>query len=417
MRKKKGILLIMDGLGDRPIVTLNGKTPLEVANKPNIDNLAKEGICGGIYPIKPGYPVGTDVGHLHIFGYDSSKDYRGRGPFEAYSAGIELESGDVAFRGNFATVDEDGIVIDRRAGRIRENTNLLAESLNGMILTSGTKVLVKELTEHRVAIVLRNTGLSDMITTTDPGTGEENNPYKIPKAKDATIETHKTAKDLLEFTTRAHEILKNHPVNIERAKQNLLEANIVICRGAGKKTKMVSLYDRDHIKAACVAGDQTVGGIAQFSGIDYYSDSTFTGSFDTNLKLKGQKVVELINSNEYDWVIVHVKATDLAGHDDKPLLKKEMIEKVDIMVEEVLAKIDLNEVYFSITADHSTPCELLDHSGDSVPTLIAGGDVLADDVNEFSERACRNGVLNNLTANDIYHLQLSYMGFMTKIGS
>lgn len=417
MRKKQGLLIIMDGLGDRPITEFDGQTPLEAAYTPYMDSLAKKGICGGVYPIRAGLPVGTDVGHLHIFGYQSDLVYRGRGPLEALSAGIELADGDVAFRGNFATIDEQGVVIDRRAGRIREGTHELSEALNGMVLSDGTLVLTHELTEHRIAVVLRKAGLSDAIETTDPGTGEEGQKLLVPQPLDETLAAQTTANALQEFTIRAYEILKNHPVNRERVEQGLLPANTILTRGAGMKTEMISIYERDHVRAACVAGDQTVGGIAHLAGMDYYQEESFTGSFDTNLHGKGQKAVELLKSGQYDWVVLHCKATDLAGHDNNPQAKRDYIEKVDFMIGEILTAIDLKECYVSITADHSTPCSLRDHSGDSVPTLIAGYDVLPDHVSSFNERSCREGVLNNLTANDIYHLQLSYMGFMKKRGA
>lgn len=120
MRKRQGILIISDGLGDRPNKELNGLTPLEKANTPNLNRLAADGMCGNVYPKLPGIRVGTDVGHLEIFGYDSDEVYPGRGPLEAMSAGIEIKDGDVAFRGNFGTIDDNNIVIDRRAGRIRK---------------------------------------------------------------------------------------------------------------------------------------------------------------------------------------------------------------------------------------------------------------------------------------------------------
>ena len=173
MRKKQGLLIIMDGLGDRPDPVLGGMTPLESASTPNMERLLLMGMCGNVYPIAPGIPVGTDVGHLQIFGYDSSRVYRGRGPLEASSGGLELMDGDVAFRGNFATVTEDMAVVDRRAGRISQGTEFLAQAVNGMVLSDGTRVLAKELTEHRIAVVLRGEGLSDAISCTDPGTTEE----------------------------------------------------------------------------------------------------------------------------------------------------------------------------------------------------------------------------------------------------
>ncbi|MCD3194577.1 2,3-bisphosphoglycerate-independent phosphoglycerate mutase [Clostridium botulinum C] len=417
MRKRQGVLIILDGLGDRPNQQLNGMTPLESAETSNLDYLASRGMCGNVYPIAPGIRVGTDVGHLHIFGYDSNKVYSGRGPLEAYSAGIKLMPGDVAFRGNFATIDEDYTVIDRRAGRIRRGTKELAEAINGLVLSDGTKVLVKELTEHRVAIVLRGNELSDKISCTDPGTAEEGAKLVIPSALDNTTNSEKTAKNLWEFTNRAYEILKEHPINKERCEKGLKIANVVITRGAGQENYIPSIKELYNIKAACVAGDITVGGIAKLVGMDYFSDDSFTGSFDTNLRGKVDLTLKLLNESKYDWVVMHVKATDLAGHDNLPMAKKDMIERVDEAVGMILRRIPLNKCYITVTADHSTPCEARDHTGDGVPTIIAGGDARVDSVESAGESQFTSGSLNNLTANDIFMLQMDLLGFTEKVGS
>lgn len=417
MRKRQGILIIMDGLGDRPNPELKGMTPLESAETPNLDYLASNGMCGNVYPIAPGIRVGTDVGHLHIFGYHSNKVYSGRGPLEAYSAGIKLMPGDVAFRGNFATIDDDYTVIDRRAGRIRKGTKELSEAINGLILSDGTKVFVKELTEHRVAIVFRGNELSDKISCTDPGTAEEGAKLIIPSPLDNTISAEKTAKNLWEFTNRAYEILKDHPINKQRQAEGLNIANVVIARGAGQENYIPSIKELYNIKAACVAGDITVGGIAKLVGMDYFSNNSFTGSFDTNLIGKVDLAIKLLNESKYDWVVMHVKATDLAGHDNLPIAKKDMIEKVDRAIGLILQNIDLNKCYITVTADHSTPCEARDHTGDGVPTIIAGGYVRKDSVKSAGESQFMSGSLNNLTANDIFMLQMDLLGFTEKVGS
>ncbi len=417
MRKRQGLLIIMDGLGDRPNPELNGMTPLESAETPNLDYLASKGMCGNVYPIAPGIRVGTDVGHLHIFGYDSNKVYSGRGPLEAYSAGIKLMPGDVAFRGNFATIDDDYTVIDRRAGRIRKGTKELAEAINGLILSDGTQVFVKELTEHRVAIVLRGNELSDKISCTDPGTAEEGEKLIIPSPLDDSTSAEKTAKNLWEFTNRACEILKDHPINKQRHAEGLNIANVVITRGVGQEKHIPSIKELYNIKAACVAGDITVGGIAELAGMDYFSDDSFTGSFDTNLIGKVDLTIKLLNEKNYDWVVMHVKATDLAGHDNLPIMKKDMIEKVDRAIGIILQEIDINKCYITVTADHSTPCEARDHTGDGVPTIIAGVDVRKDSVKSAGESQFMSGSLNNLTANDIFMLQMDLLGFTDKVGS
>lgn len=417
MRKKQGLLVIMDGLGDRPNPSLGGMTPLESASTPNMERLLKMGMCGNVYPIAPGIPVGTDVGHLQIFGYDSSRVYRGRGPLEASSGGLELMDGDVAFRGNFATVTEDKVVVDRRAGRISQGTELLAEAVNGMVLSDGTRVLAKELTEHRIAVVLRGEGLSDAISCTDPGTTEEGKGVSRPKALDGTAKAQRTADALWEFTEKAYGILKELPLNRERVEKGLKPANIILTRGAGQKTEMVSLKEKYNIRAACVAGDKTVGGIARLAGMDYYIRDSFTGSFDTDLMGKAGLAAGLLKEKGYDWVVLHIKGTDLAGHDNRPDKKKEIVERTDQMLGYLLDELDLEQCYISFTADHSTPCQVGDHSGDGVPTFIAGSDVRRDKVELAGERYFMEGALEGLTANDIFRLQMNYMGFMEKVGS
>lgn len=417
MRKKQGLLVIMDGLGDRPGPALDGKTPLEAARTPHMERLVSMGMCGNVYPIAPGIPVGTDVGHLHIFGYDSAKVYRGRGPLEASSGGLKLREGDVAFRGNFATVTKELVVTDRRAGRIHEGTDILAAALDGMELSGGIRVFTRELTEHRIAVVLRGDGLSDAITCTDPGTAEEGKPMAVPEALDGSEEARRTAAALQEFTMKAYEILKELPLNREREDKGLKPANVVLTRGAGQKTEMASLHKLYGIRAACIAGDQTVGGIAELAGMDYYTEDGFTGSFDTDVMGKARLALELLQKRGYDWVVLHIKGTDLAGHDNLPDKKKEIVEKTDDMLGYLLERLDLNTCYLAFTADHSTPCEAYDHTGDGVPTFIAGADVRKDRVTQVGERYFMEGALNNLTANDIFRLQMDLMGFMKKVGS
>ncbi|MEG0854174.1 MAG: 2,3-bisphosphoglycerate-independent phosphoglycerate mutase [Angelakisella sp.] len=416
MRKKKGLLIIMDGLGDRPIASLGGKTPLEAAHTPNLDALVIQGMCGNVYPIAPGIRVGTDVGHMQIFGCDSRTCYRGRGPLEAVSGGIVLQDGDVAFRGNFATVDSKLCVTDRRAGRISSGTDELAKALDGMQLSEDIIVLAKELTEHRIAIVLRGKGLSDAITCTDPGTGEEGMPLATPSPMNDSPEAARTARALAEFTAKAVQLLSEHPLNKERTAQGKPCANVVITRGAGQKTEMPSIQKKYGIKAACIAGDVTVGGIATLTGMDYYTASSFTGGFETDLQGKAELALRLFEDG-YAWVVLHVKGTDLAGHDNLPRKKIEIIEAVDGMVGFLLTRLNLNDCYLSLTADHSTPCEAGDHTGDGVPTLIAGGDVRRDGVGSVGETPFMMGALQNLTANDIFMLQMDLMGYTEKVGS
>lgn len=417
MRKRQSILIISDGMGDRPNRELKGLTPLEYASTPNLDKMALDGMCGNVYPIAPGISVGTDVGHLEIFGCNSKDVYPGRGPLEALSAGLELIPGDIAFRGNFGTVDNNLIVRDRRAGRIRERTGELASALNGMILSDGTEVLVKELTEHRVAVILRGSQMAENIICTDPGTACEGEKLIFPYALDNDdMDSEKAARNLWEFTRKSMEILQQHPVNFERESRGLVPANVILTRGPGKNREIPSITDKYGIKAACIAGDQTVGGIAELVGMEYFVNDSFTGGFDTDVIAKADKALELLEHG-YDWIVIHVKATDLAGHDNLPEEKARIIGEVDRMAGYLLERIDSSSCYLCLTADHSTPCEARDHTGDGVPTIIWGDDVRRDKVSEAGETAFSEGVLSNLTAHDIFMLQMDLMGFIKKTGA
>ena len=416
MRKKPGILVIADGMADRPIRKLGGRTPLEHANTPNLDYLTSQGSCGNVYPYKAGVRVGTDVGHLLIFGYDPKESYTGRGPIEAFSGGVELLPGDIAFRGNFASVDDYFRIIDRRAQRITSGTKELARAIDGLKLSDGTIVLVRELTAHRVAVVLRGKNLSANISTTDPGTAEEGEKVKRPEPMDDSVSAKKTADLLWDLTQKTYAILSNHEINIERKKRGLLPANIIICRGPGEKGIFPKITDKYKIKCGCIAGDLTIHGIARMLGMDSFSDSRFTGGFDSDLLGKAKKCVELIEKG-YDWVVIHIKSPDLAGHDNLPDTKVEMAEKIDNALGYLIANVDLENCYISFTSDHATPCEVRDHTGDSVPTIISGSDVRKDGIFKAGESFFRNGSLNNLCARDIFMLQMDFMGFTEKYGA
>src|SRR5207244_1843353 len=206
MDSRKILLMIFDGLGDRPLNELGHKTPLEATPKPNLDWFASNGVNGLVDPIAPGVVAGSDTSHLALFGYDPKEVYTGRGPFEAAGVGIELEPGDIAFRGNFASADEDLRLTDRRAGRIREGTEELAKALDGLKL-GRIKATVREGTEHRVAVMLRGRGLSPKVTDTDPHEIGET----ILESKSLESGAKVTAKAVNAFTQQSHKILKSHP--------------------------------------------------------------------------------------------------------------------------------------------------------------------------------------------------------------
>ncbi|EOD77627.1 2,3-bisphosphoglycerate-independent phosphoglycerate mutase, archaeal type [Grimontia indica] len=413
---KQALLIIADGMGDNPISLLNGLTPLEYARTPNLKELASKGLFGNVYPVKPGVPVGTDVGHLAIFGYDPYEVYTGRGPIEAYGAGIDLLPSDIAFRGNFATVDDELTVIDRRAGRINQNTDELANAIDGIVLSNGARVIARALSAHRVAVVIRGQNLSEHISTTDPGTAKEGERVQQSAALVEDKNALETAKIINELTEKMYSVLSLHPVNQQRILDGLPPANMILLRGIGREIQAPKMAESFGIRGACVAGDRTVLGIARMAGLDVFHQEGFTAGYDTDYIGKAELAVSKLKEG-YDWVVLHVKAPDLAGHDCQPMTKVSTAIKLDMMVGHILQQIDLEQCYIGYTSDHSTPCDRRDHSGDPVPTFFAGGNVRSLPVEDFGEKFLVHGALNNLTAIDFFHIQMDHLEAVRKLGA
>lgn len=239
--KNKVLLMIADGLGDRPCEELGWKTPLEAARKDHLDQIASWGSSGIMDLWQCGTPVGTDLGHMILFGY-GLPDYPGRGPIEAFGEGMELQPGDIALRANFATC-QDGLVVDRRAGRIRQGTRELAAALDGMQVED-VQVLFKEATEHRAVMVLRGPGLSSAVTDADPK--KEGLPIRPVRPRDGSPEAERTARILDQVLVRCQEILAQHPLNREREGAGLPPANAILTRGAGQMPQLEKTAEKYH---------------------------------------------------------------------------------------------------------------------------------------------------------------------------
>ena len=411
----KALLIVLDGAGDRALKELRGKTPLEVARKPNIDSLASKGVTGLMYAIAPGIRPGSDTAHLAIFGYDPYKTYSGRGAFEALGAGLELKEGDVAFRTNMATIDDDWRVLDRRAGRYIEGAEGLERALNEIEIASHpeVKVIYKHTVEHRGVLILRGPSLSNKVSDVDP----HKVGAKVLKAKplDNTPEAKITAEVLNEFTRKSHEVLAEHPINKERVKKGLPPANVVLARGAGKLPHIISFKEKYHMKAAAIAGIALIKGIARAVGMDVLEVKGATGGLNTDVKAKFSKALEALRG-DYDFVFLHIKGTDAASHDGDVRAKIGMIERVDEVLGWFLSGVDLPDLIIAITSDHATPITVKDHTGDAVPLLIAWDEIVSDDVNSFDERACMKGGLGVLTGKDLMNVIANFMGKLEKFG-
>jgi len=402
----------MDGLGDRPILELEGKTPLEYANTPNMDKLAALGMNGLLHVIGPGVTPGSDTAHLALFGVDPFKYYTGRGPFEAAGIGLEVKEGDVAFRTNFATIDDNGIITDRRAGRIREGTKELIALFDGMEI-DGIQILLKAGTEHRAALVLRGKGLSDKVSENDPHV-EGKEPLTFMPL-DGSQEAKKTAEILRKFVLKAETILSEAYINKERKDKGLLLANYFLIRGAGKVPKLPNFEEEYCLKTACIAGGGLYRGVGRMLGMHIIEDSRLTGGTNTDLKAKFDITFKALQ--DYDFVFTHIKGTDNLSHDGKPVEKADFIEKIDKEIKRFLPENDEQDLVIMLTGDHSSPCSFKDHSADPVPIIIYSKDCRKDDVEKFGETYAAKGSLGHLLGKDIIGIALNEMRLVHKFGA
>jgi len=390
----KILLIIIDGLGDAAVPELGNKTPLEAAKIPNLDFFAKNGICGLVEPFKFEWQDSpkSDTCHLALLGYEPPKYYLGRGVYEAAGIGMNIKEGDVAFRVNFATVDENLKIIDRRAGRISK-TEQLIKALQGIEI-DGVQFLIKKSYGHRAGLILRSLTddvkhLSAKISDGDPHKAGVKVKEILPLDKSAKAKF--TAEVLNKFLEKTHLILKERSLNKEREKQGLLPANCLLLRGAGQFKKISSFKEKYNLKAGCIAGGGLYKGIAKILGMDLIRVKGATGLPNTNLK--GKILAANAALKKFDFVFVHIKAADSLAEDGNFLGKKDFIERIDRNLKPLL---NLENTLIVVTGDHSTCSILKRHCQEPIPILIFGPGIDTDGVEEFSERACRKGKLGTI---------------------
>jgi 2,3-bisphosphoglycerate-independent phosphoglycerate mutase len=360
-----------------------------------MDSLCRRGVTGLMDIIGPGIKVGTDIGHLALFGQNASNRLYQRGPMEAVGAGVDLQPGDIALRFNFATLDGDQTILDRRAGRIRDEVQDLIGSLNAIPFEGPVSFSFHSATEHRGVLVLRGEGLSPLISDSDPG--DLSSGAKIRRIEALTEDPAATR--TAEITTRilalSRAALKDHPVNMKRRNQGKLPANALLTRGAGTRQSLIDLPAYLGLSIACISGETTVLGIAEMAGFDTITSPKMTANLDTDLHEKGLKTVEALEL--FDVVYLHIKGCDIAGHDRLPEAKRDFIEKTDEMLAEILERTDhMTELHVAFAGDHSTLSETGEHSGDPVPVLLAGPTIQPDSVTQYGERFCADGGLGRL---------------------
>jgi 2,3-bisphosphoglycerate-independent phosphoglycerate mutase len=388
----KIILLVLDGLGGLPLEP-GGETELEAANTPNFDRVAAESDLGMSRPVAAGVSPGSGPGHLGLFGYDPLEFVVGRGVLSALGVGFDLGENDLAARINFATLDEEGKISDRRAGRIpSEKGEELVALLNEKISLDGAEVFITHEKEYRAVVVFRAEGLSGSLSDTDPQrVGLD--PLPVSPADDSNAAQKKSAGIANEFVKKANEVLADeHP------------ANTVLLRGFGMHPALPSFDEAYKLDAAAIAGYPMYKGLARLAGMD--------------LKKEGEGIsgeIETLKSSwdAHDFFFVHIKPTDAAGEDGDFERKKEVIEEVDALLPQILS---LEPDVLAVTGDHGTPAKMKSHSWHGVPFLLRSSYTLPTG-DKFGERACISGSLGTFPAQEIMGLLMGHAMKLNRYGA
>jgi 2,3-bisphosphoglycerate-independent phosphoglycerate mutase len=385
----KIVLLVMDGLGGLPHPE-TGRTEMETAGIANLDRLAQESACGMVYHVGIGITPGSGPGHLALFGYDPLRYRIGRGALEAVGVDFDLGPQDVAARGNFCTVDDSGLVVDRRAGRIDTDTcaRLCAELRT--IELVGVELFVEPVREHRFLLVLRGDGLSDALNETDP------QQVGVPSVEVAALapEAKGTAGLVSAFVAQARERLRDHH-----------PANMVLLRGFARWPDLPSFPDVFGLRAAAIAFYPMYRGLAKLVGMT---------ALPAGPSLSDSLAALREHWGQFDFFFVHYKATDSTGEDGNFEGKVAKLEEVDAIIPELLT---LKPDVIMVTGDHSTPSTYRAHSWHPVPFMLRSRWCQPDPAEAFNERDCQKGSLGLFAAREIMPLAMAHADRFTKYGA
>lgn len=388
--QSKIVFFIMDGLGGLPMADRT-QTELQRALTPHLDALAKRSSCGHLIPITHGVTTGSGPGHFALFGYDPVENNVGRGVLEAAGIGFALTDRDVAVRGNFATVDSQGNLTDRRAGRLSTSENQrVCARIRENVRIPGVEILVEPVKEHRVLVVFRGDGLSGDIEDTDPqATGI---PALDPKP--TTPEAAGTAELAREFVRRTAQVLADEK-----------QANMITLRGFAKHRPYPSMMDRFKLRSLCLANYPMYRGVSQLIGMTIY---------EVLPDIESQIAAMKENWDDYDFFFIHAKTTDKTGEDGDYDAKVAAIEELDALVPDVLAA---RPDVLVVTGDHSTPSALRSHSWHPVPVLLSSPYPRLAPVEGFNEVECLKGSLGQIPTRDLMVLALAHAGRLKKFGA
>jgi 2,3-bisphosphoglycerate-independent phosphoglycerate mutase len=391
----KLVMLVLDGLGDVATAQSSYLTPLEAAATPHLDQLSRQSAQGRMLPVAPGITPGSGPGHLALFGYDPIEYQVGRGVIEALGLGLELKPGDVAARANFCTLDKDGIVTDRRAGRIEtELCEELCALLTARVQEIGdTQVIIKAGKGHRFVVVFRGKGLEGPLTDADPN--REGLPIPPVKPVDAKKARQKKAAQLVaQFYEEALPVLAGRE-----------PANGFLLRGIAHQPAIPTMEERYGLRSACLAVYPMYKGLAQLVGMT---------------KLEGTQTISeqleryVAEYDNYDFFFVHYKYTDMQGEDGDFEAKKEAIETFDAALPILLRK---PPHVLAVTGDHSTPCVVKGHSWHPQPVLLSSAYSGSDKLERFTETGANTGSLGIFEAKYLLRLMQANGRMFDKFGA
>ena len=390
--ESKMVLLVLDGVGDLRTAA-QPRTALDLAETPNLDALADGGSNGRLIPVAPGVTPGSGPGHMALFGYDSRLPEHdiGRGVLEALGLGIDFEDGDVLARGNFATADAEGLLTDRRAGRIATEVNrALCARINETLESTQSTAVVYPGEGHRFVLRLRGPGLDPRVSETDPQR------LGVPPHQAAALipEAESTAELTRAFVTAAEQVLADEP-----------QANRAVLRGFAQRPKLAQLPEIFDARFGAFAGYPLYRGVAAACGMVDVAASKQPADLFADVEARWQ---------DFDFFFVHVKQTDQAGEDGDLDAKVAVIEEVDRALPMLL---DLEPDVLAVTADHSTPAPMRGHSWHPVPLVINGERAFVDDVERFDEASATAGHLGLLPSTALMGLLFGHAGRLAKFGA
>lgn len=408
----KAIIILGDGMSDYPIEQLDGKTPLQVASKPSIDRIAREGRMGLFETIPDGLPRGSEVANLSVLGYDPVKIYNGRAVIEAANMGVALDDDDVAFRLNLCCI-ENGLIKNHSAGHITtEEAGEIIQSLHAALGEDSGEmpVDIHSGVSYRHLLVLRSAAASPKIQCAPPHdhVGERAEDL-LPTATSG--EAKATEARVRSLMARAEGILKEHPVNMKRISEGKDPANAIWPWSPGRKPKMETFQERFGIHGAVISAVDLIMGLGLYAGMDVVRVEGATGLWDTNYEGKAAACVKAIQ--DHDLVYVHVEATDEAGHARDLALKIKCIEMLDDrLVRPILEGVEKLgiEVVVAVLPDHPTPVSTGVHAGDPVPVAIMRPGVTPDGTTCFDEEQARAGSIPFMRGDDFIKLVLGVNG-------